>query len=281
MGGFGGMIIVISHIRSISVFYPLVKAFAYEFEALGYKVVNTFVNSLADVSAGKNDTIFVVGGHNFSPEDYQSKDKTTVVFYNTENPDIFPRKADLIKSIHYARNYFDNSSHSLDRIQQLSNLKGAYLPFGYSKILDPDDIDPPKIFNCTFIGSRSDRRGKILDNIPQCVWITGAYRENFIKVVRMSRINLNVHFGNFGDELVRISQILSAGGFVMSEPILSGNLFDKRLTFTIDVGSIKSWIGKEKLREEMRIETYNWFKTEMSLNKIISGSSLLGLLGAP
>jgi glycosyltransferase involved in cell wall biosynthesis len=188
-----------------------------------YKYMKEYVESFAEeVVQYNNDTKFEEGHYRCIRRIPELPAGCTVEFINTEQLCVPEKMTEYTATIKRASTIFDYSESNI----KLTG-KGTYLPYterpqeteklrGY--------LDVPKEFDVVVVGSHSERRKKIVEDLRsqflRVDWITNLFGDERDKRIGKAYILLNIHYSDSYQEFesIRCNRWKWAGMRILSEP---------------------------------------------------------------
>ena len=240
-----------------------------------YRVVIT-----DEVKQDDEDLYIIVGGAEFCdviPKKYivYQFEQTNVTYNNVK--DIWFTQ----KYIHFLKNALDVWDYSMSNVEYLKKnydiTSIRYIPLRYSSSIDRAPKIHNKDIDVLFMGSLSDRRKRILDNLGKKVNLhigkNNLWREERDKLVSRSKIIIKIQFYDNGIlELPRISYLLSNRALVISEKGREKNLskeMDKYMvtcTYKLLETKILEYLKKPNLNQIRKKFYAKWKETDYSKN---------------
>jgi len=264
-----GKINVVYPRRSKVVFHDMAIAFQSIFKKLDFE---TYIYHSIDVADA--DIEVILGFINFKTKTRKFNNKRYVVVQTEQ----LPMKAVATR---WQRKKWDKLSYLLDENdiiwdfyypyhKHLYNNTANYIEFGYHEVFD-NNIDADQIYDFCFYGSKSQRRGDVVNKLSQkysCndqnYKLFGAER---ISAIRSSKICLNIHYSEADlIEFIRvISHYLCNNSFVISEPFIGHQwLADKGLLVVSELNDfeevVEYYLKNEKERRDIAAFGYNEIK---------------------
>lgn len=210
------------------------QVFSEVYELIIYGLKNLKYEVLSSENYNLENVRYIILGANllkFIPKEKRPIFKKDTIIINLErfgHQEIFNQEyLDILKSFEV----WDFSSLNMKRINLQYNLKiKKFLPLGYVKELEKikKKEDEREDIDVLFIGSLSDRRTKILQEMSQLninvKHLFGFYGHERDKIILRSKLLLNMHYHDIGSlEHVRIFYYL-----INSKPVLSEKSDDEQ-----------------------------------------------------
>lgn len=207
-------------------------------EAIGCRVISTdyrkHYRDLARRLAEPADLLLVCRGHGIAPEIIRSAPCPTVLWYaeqigtpNAADETALARRRELAVNIGAFDLVLSHDEGNLDVHRRLGAQRVAWLS---TAAVDPQvhrALEMDKLYDITFVGTLTPRRGRILEALAKRLDIHVAETwdpADLNALYNQSRIVLNLHLSDLPNTETRIAEVLGAGAFLLSETLSSPHL---------------------------------------------------------
>jgi hypothetical protein len=279
------MILICCPSYCYNIFYKEIHVLSNELKLLHYKVKIHILNSLQheDISQNEYDNItnkciFLFGSQHIKYLD-SFLEKNHVIIYNLEQL-IFQTWDHIITKWKNAIQIWDYSIKNIQYTQ--SNFlhihkKHILVHLGYSPFYIIDKNHSQNENNIIFIGNISNRRRDIVNQIPNSLFISNVYFNNYSDVLLKYNKFLNIHYRTPAIlEIVRILSLVCNEKIIFSEKSCDDDLDNmfKDVIFFIDINNISSSFNENV---SFPFTSFELFKQNHSFQKYLEK----GLLQIP
>lgn len=248
---------------------------------LGHTLISTDYRQerphLQKLLTQKADLILVCKGEGIKPDLLEACPAVTAVWYAEQLGTPFShdetslaRRKELAFNLPAFDYAFSHDPANLLIYKRLGAQRVSPLPCA---AVDPAlnrKLDIPKKYDVVFVGSKTPRRKKLLEDLAQkgiAVYTPDIWdAEELNNLFNESRIVLNLHLSDLLNTETRVAEVLGAGSFLLTEPLSDRDLVQPGKHFAEFAsgdmeelaGKIRYYLAHEKERETIALDGYRF-----------------------